>query len=110
MWDTKARIPFDPTLLTDRSDAVARDRLLAFIAGHPGVTVEELHATRHPGLFADLRAFHRDGLIRASSTPPRFFERGTRIFHVDAEVPAASPRRPRAGLCRILKRPTLQRR
>jgi hypothetical protein len=80
MWDTKARIPFDASLLTERSDPAARDRLLALIAERPGITVEELHSLRLPGLFADLRAFHRDGAIRTSTEPPRFFERSTRIY------------------------------
>jgi hypothetical protein len=83
MWDTEARVPFDPSLLTRRSDAAARERLLVLIREQPGITVDELHALGLPGLFADLRAFHREGLIRASTTPPRFFERETRVYPAD---------------------------
>ena len=85
MWDTTARIPFDASLLSDRSDPAARDRLLALIAGHPGITVDELHGMRLPGLFADLRSFHRAGRIRTDTTPPRFFERATRVYSVGAD-------------------------
>ena len=85
MWDTEARVPFDLSLLSDHHDAGARDRLLALIRERPGISVDELHALHLPGLFAHLRAFHREGLIHASTTPPRFFERETRVY------PAAEP-------------------
>lgn len=80
MWDTTTRVPFDPTLLTARSDAEGRARLLALIGDRPGITVDELHRMRLPGLFADLRSFHRDGLIRTAAASPRFFERATQVY------------------------------
>lgn len=80
MWDTATRIPFDPALLTERSDAAARMRLMALLLERPGISMDELHRMRLPGLFADLRSFHRAGLIRTSTTPPRFFERQTRVY------------------------------
>lgn len=67
MWDTMDRIPFEASLLSDRDDTATRNRLLALIAGRPGITVDELHALHFPGLFADLRSFHR----RDSSTRTR---------------------------------------
>ncbi|MDR6612216.1 hypothetical protein [Leifsonia sp. 1010] len=82
MWDTAKRIPFDPELLTERSDPAARIRLMALLLERPGISVDELHRMRLPGLFADLRSFHRAGLIRVSTTPPRFFERETRVYPV----------------------------
>ena len=80
MWDTAVRIPFDSSVLTARSDASGQNRLRALIADVPGITVDELHALGLPGLFADLRALHRDGLITASTEPPRFFERATQVY------------------------------
>ncbi|WP_374007993.1 hypothetical protein [Leifsonia sp. LS-T14] len=84
MWDTTVRVPFDASLLTGRSDAVGRSRLLDLIAVSPGITVDELHGMGLPGLFADLRALHRAGLIRTDATPPRFFERATRVYAAPA--------------------------
>jgi hypothetical protein len=80
MWDTTARIPFEASLLSDRGDAETRGRLLELIADQPGITVDELHALRFRGLFADLRSFHRAGLIRTDTSAPRFFERATRVY------------------------------
>lgn len=80
MWDTTTRIPFDASLLTERSDVQGRAHLLQTIAARPGITVDELNDMRLPGLFADLRSFHRAGIIHASTIPPRFFERATRVF------------------------------
>lgn len=80
MWDTRARIPFDPSLLTERSTPDERARLLSLIAQRPGITVEELHGMRTPGLFADLRSLHRAGVIRTEPAEPRFFERSTRVY------------------------------
>lgn len=89
MWDTTTRIPFDASLLTERGGAEARDQLLRLITSRPGIGMDELHGMRLPGLFAGLRSLHRAGLIRTDTTPPRFFERGTRIFPVDASTPGA---------------------
>lgn len=86
MWDTDVRIPFDASLLTDRGDATGRHRLRTLIAEVPGITVDELHALGLPGLFADLRALHRDGAITASAEPPRFFERATRVYATAASA------------------------
>ncbi len=83
MWDTATRVPFDLALLTERGGAEARAQLLRLVTARPGISVDELHRMRLPGLFADLRALHRAGLIRTSSTPPRFFERSTCVFPVD---------------------------
>ncbi|WP_285114047.1 hypothetical protein [Leifsonia sp. fls2-241-R2A-40a] len=80
MWDTTTRIPFEASLLSERSDIKGRASLLRTIAAHPGITVDELNDLRLPGLFADLRSLHRAGVIHASTTPPRFFERTTRVF------------------------------
>jgi len=80
MWDTKARIPFEPSLLTERSTPVERARLLSLIVERPGIAVEELHWMRIPGLFAALRSLHRASLIRTDPAQPRFFERATRIY------------------------------
>lgn len=80
MWDTAVRIPFDASLLDGRGDASARDRLRTLIADVPGITVDELHTLGLPGLFANLRALYRNGLISASTEPPRFFERATRVW------------------------------
>ena len=84
MWDTTVRVPFDASLITDRSDARGRARLLELIAASPGITVDELHGMQLPGLFADLRALHREGSIRTDPTPPRFFERATRVYAAPA--------------------------
>lgn len=89
MWDTTARIPFDVSLLSERGDAGDRERLLHLIGSRPGISVDELHVMRLPGLFADLRALHRSGLIRASSTPPRFFERSTCVYPADGVASAS---------------------
>ncbi|MFP3464237.1 hypothetical protein [Leifsonia sp. SIMBA_070] len=82
MWDTTARVPFSETLLTERGDDAARARLLALITQCPGITVDELHLLGLPGLFADLRCLHRTGHVEADPTPPRFFERATRLYPV----------------------------
>jgi len=82
MWDTATRIPFDPALMTERSGTAARIRLLALLTERPGITMDELSGMQLPGLFADLRCFLRAGLIRTSTTPPRLFERETRIYPV----------------------------
>lgn len=89
MWDTTTRIPFDAVLLTDRGGAEARDQLLRLIASRPGIGMDELNGMRLPGLFASLRSLHRAGLIRTDTTPPRFFERGTRVFPADGGTPGA---------------------
>jgi hypothetical protein len=86
MWDTTTRIPFDAALLTERGGAEARAQLLRLIGSRPGIGIDELHGMRLPGLFADLRALHRAGLISADTEPPRFFERGTRIFPAEGVV------------------------
>ena len=85
MWDTMDCIPFEASLLSDRDDTATRERLLALIAGRPGITVDELHALHFPGLFADLRSFHRAGLIRTDTAAPRFFERATRVYAAPSE-------------------------
>ncbi|RDV44350.1 hypothetical protein DOE76_13290 [Leifsonia sp. ku-ls] len=83
MWDTTTRIPFDAVLLTERGGAESRAQLLRLIASRPGISMDELHGMRLPGLFAGLRSLHRAGLICTDSATPRFFERGTRVFPVD---------------------------
>ncbi|WP_431220246.1 hypothetical protein [Leifsonia xyli] len=80
MWDTARRIPFDASLLAERSSPATRARLLQTIARRPGITVDELHAMHLPGLFADLRSFHRAGIIHANDPAPRFYERATRVY------------------------------
>ena len=82
MWDTATRIPFDPALLTERSNTAARFRLMALLLERPGISMDELNGMHLPGLFANLRCFHSAGLIRTSTTPPRFFERDTRVYPV----------------------------
>ncbi|MDR6973072.1 hypothetical protein [Leifsonia shinshuensis] len=84
MWDTTTRVPFSASLLGERSDADGRRRLLALIAECPGITVDELAALGLPSLFSDLRSFHRDGLIATEPSPPRFFERATRVYPAPA--------------------------
>jgi hypothetical protein len=94
MWDTRTRIPFDMTLVREHPDPDDRATLLATIAAEPGVTVDDLYARRLPGLFADLRSLYSAGLLRASTTPPRFFERATRLYaeQVPSAVPVEAPR------------------
>lgn len=89
MWDTTTRLPFDATLLTERGGAEARSQLLRLIASRPGIRMDEVHGMRLPGLFASLRSLHSAGLIRTDSTPPRFFERSTRVYPAEGGVPGA---------------------
>lgn len=89
MWDTTTRIPFDASLLTERGGAEARAELMRLIASRPGIGMDELHGMRLPGLFAGLRALYRAGLIRTDTAPPRFFERGTRVFPADGGAAGA---------------------